>query len=112
MDSCRSATVTHGIGAITASGRKLHHHNSISEDGQPAQGATAAFVVGETTCCAYPTCCLDVAAPLCAGIAVLATAPLECRGEHAGGDHRPRRLGHMGVQAGRRDERRRCCPNR
>ncbi|CKS75046.1 Uncharacterised protein [Mycobacterium tuberculosis] len=54
------------------------------------------------------------AAPGCGGAAVvrghhavLATAPLECRGEHAGGDHRPRRTGSHGRQAGRRDGRRR-----
>ncbi len=34
-------------------------YNSIGKDGQPTQGGYCeAIVVDETTCCAYPTCCL------------------------------------------------------
>ncbi len=90
VDSCRECN------SVARAHRTVLASRATSPTTRSAKrgGYSEAIVVDENRACASDVSALDVAAPLlCAGITLLATAPLECRGEHAGGDHRPRRTG-------------------
>ncbi len=92
VDSCRSATVARAASRnnFLQAGRETSPYNSIGKTASQQGGYSEAIVVDETRVAHTRR-----AAPGCGGAAVvrghravLATAPLECRGERVG-DHRP-----------------------